>query len=293
MDLNEIWSDFAERMAAIELYQRAAKDITQKEQIYLKEYSDHLRENTKLKNSSISLHNMLFINARTGEKKPYNFKELSLEERKLQVLLHKNKQYKWLLAEAYEVFENYLENIYAYCGSINDSFWPLEDYGNVTLSELKNKNYTFYVERAKKKKGIPKSILERFKMQFPKLKDDESKNKLQVNLYFVIMFIAQLRHVIVHEGGTVSDKEAFIKKTTKNCDLFNDGNISPDHVNFINQFFGKNEYENLITLLEIKINDEKLYDINIYPFDILIDYLMSYAYLIYEHINSSIKRNDA
>lgn len=88
MDLNEIWSTFAERMAAIALYQRAAKDITQKEQIFLKEYSDHLKENPKLKNSSRSLHNMLFINARTGETKPYNFKELSIEERNLQIGLH-------------------------------------------------------------------------------------------------------------------------------------------------------------------------------------------------------------
>jgi hypothetical protein len=118
----------------------------------------------------------------------------------------------------------------------------------------------------------------------------ESKNKLQVNLYLAITLIAELRHVIVHEGGIVSSKKDFIKKTTMKCDLYNNGNISQNYINFINQFFGKNDYKNLITLLEIKIKNEIIYDINIYPFDVLIDYLMSYAYLIYEHINSSINR---
>jgi hypothetical protein len=279
MELNEIWSNFTERMAEIELFQRAAKNITQKELIFLNES----------KNSVGSSHNMLFPNARTGEKKPYYFKKLDSEERHLLVLFHKNKQYKWLLAEAYEEFEDYLENIYAYYGSINDSFWPLEDYGNISLSELKDKNYTFYVERARKKKDIHK-ILNRFKMQFPRLKDDELKNKLQVNLYFVVTFIAELRHVIVHKGGIVSDKKDFIETTIKKCGLYNNGNISQDHINFINQFFGKNEYDNLITLLEIKTNNETDYDISIYPFDILIDYLMAYAYLIYNHIESGVKK---
>jgi hypothetical protein len=267
MELVEVWLSFAERMAEIELFQRAAKNLTEKELKFVTEYSDYLKENPKLKNSPESFHNMSFINARTGETKFYNFKKLSIEKRYLHVLLHKNKQYKWLLVEAYEEFNDYLENICAYYEGINEAF-----------------------EKAKKGKDTPKSILERFRIHFPRLQAVESKNKLQVNLYLAITLIAELRHVIVHEGGIVSSKKDFIKKTTMKCDLYNNGNISQNYINFINQFFGKNDYKNLITLLEIKIKNEIIYDINIYPFDVLIDYLMSYAYLIYEHINSSINR---
>ncbi len=99
------------------------------------------------------MHNMSFRNAKTGDAIFYGFKELSIEDRYLHVLLHKNKQYQWLLAEAYEEFEDYIENAYAYYGSINNSFWPLRDYGNIFLSELKNKDFYWYVEQARKEKG--------------------------------------------------------------------------------------------------------------------------------------------
>jgi hypothetical protein len=236
---------------------------------------------------------MTFYDARTGIIKFYNHKKRSLEDRYLHVLLHKNKQYQWLLAEAYEEFEDYLENIYAYYGGINNAFWPLQDYGNISLSELGNKDYAWYAEQAKKKKDIPHSILNRFRKQFPELMTVEATNKLEINLSLAVTLIEKLRHVIVHKGGKVSSKEAFIKLTTQQSGLYNNGNISRDYVNFINLFFGQNEYENLITLLEIRVQPEIPLDIHVSLFDKLTGYLMAYAFLIYEYINSSIARQNA
>lgn len=293
MKLSEIWTNFSERMAEIELFHRAAQDSAKKELLLINEYANSLNDNPELKDFP-SLHNMTFYDARTGIIKVYNHKECSLEDRYLHVLLHKNKQYQWLLAEAYEEFKDYLENIYAYYGSINNAFWPLRDYGNISLSELGEKNYAWYSDQARKKKDItPHSILNRFRKQFPELRAIEATNKLQINLSLAITLIEKLRHVIVHEGGKVSSKKAFIKLTTKQSGLYNNGNISQEHVNLISLFFGENEYENLITLLEIRVQPEIPLGGYVNLFGKLTDYLMAYAFLIYEHIDSSITRENA
>jgi len=293
MELSEIWTNFAERMAEIELFQRAAKDSAQKELLSLTQYTNSLKDNPELRELSASLHNMTFYDARTGTVRFYNHTKRSIEDRYLHVLLHKNKQYQWLLSEAYEEFEDYLENVYAYHGHINNGFWPLKDYGNIALPELCEKDYTWHVEQARKKKDIPHSILNRFRKQFPGLKAIEATNKIQVNLSLAITLIEKLRHVIVHRGGQVSSKEDFIKLTTEQAGLYNNGNIAQEHVDFINRFFGKNEYKNLITLLEIRIQPEIPIDIHISLFGKVTNCLMAYAALIYDFIDSSIERENA
>lgn len=293
MELNEIWTNFAERMAEIELFHRATKDSAKKELSLINEYANSLKDNQELKDLSASLHNMTFYDAKTGIIKFYNRKKRSLEDRYLHVLLHKNKQYQWLVAEAYEEFEDYLENVYAYYGSINNSFWPLKDYGNISLSELGEKDYAWYVEQARKKKDIPHSILNRFRRQFTELRAIEATNKLEVNLSLAITLIEKLRHIIVHKGGKITSKDSFIKLTTEQSGLYNNGNISQEHVSFINLFFGENEYENLITLLEIRVQPEIPLDIHVSLFEKLTSYLMAYSFLLYEHIDSSITRENA
>ncbi len=287
MELNEIWSDFSERMAEIELYKLAAKDSAKKELSLINENFKAIKNNPDLKDLSASLNNMSFYDARSGEIKFYNYKDRSFEDLYLHVLLHKNKQYQWLLSEAYEEFEDYLENLYAYYGNINNSFWPLKDFGNISLSELDEKDYEWYVTQARKKKDIPSSILNRFRKYFPELKTIETTNKLQVNLSLAIALIEKLRHVIVHKGGKVSSKNAFVKLTTEQVGLYNGGSVSEDNINLINLFFGENEYENLITLLEIRVHPEVPFDVHVSIFDKLTGFLMAYAYLLYQYVDSN------
>ena len=51
-------------------------------------------------------------------------------------------------------------------------------------------------------------------------------------------------------------------------------------------FFGSNQYENLITLLEIQVKPKSTIDIHVNLLVELIRYLMAYAFLIYEYIDS-------
>lgn len=291
MELDKIWSNFSERMVDIELLHRVAKDSAKKELQKIIEYSESIKDKPELQNLSASLHNITFYDAKTGQVVFYDHKELSIKDRYLHVLIHKNKQYQWLLAEAYEEYEDYLENIYAYYGKFNKAFWPLKDFGNIFLSELEDKDYFWYLEQARKKKDIPHSILSRLRKQFPKLYEDEKSNKLKVDLSLTIVLIEKLRHIIVHKGGKVSNRRDFIKLTTEQSGLYNNGNIAQEHLDLINLFFGDNEYENMIALLEIRVQPEFPLDIHVSRFNKLTGYLMADAYLIYEHIKSTHQEN--
>lgn len=198
------------------------------------------------------------------------------------MVLHKNKQYQWLLSEAYEEFEDCLERLYAYAGYTDNNFWPLRDFGNISLNELSQKPYEWFEEQASNKKDAPSSIINKFRNTYGGLKITEVKNAFGVNLYLAITLVEFLRHIIVHRGWVVNDKEKFKERILKKCGLFNSGNPSQDHADFIDQFFGTGEYENTIVLLEIPTHPEIPLDIHINVFDVLIGFLMAYIHIIYE-----------
>ncbi|SDW16560.1 hypothetical protein [Nitrosomonas communis] len=136
--------------------------------------------------------------------------------------------------------------------------------------------------KLRKKKEIPQSILNKFRNKYQSIKDIEAKNGLNINLSLAISLIEKLRHVIVHKGGKVSNKDNFIKLTLENCGLSNNGKNKQEHIDFINQYFGSGEYENLITLLEIRIREDLPIKIERDVLSILIGYLIGYAFLIIE-----------
>lgn len=209
MDLDEIFESYSSKMTQLCLYQRAMQDIAKKELEKLAEYEKSLEIHPELKEHSLSLHKMTFRIASNGEHFVYGRKKLSIEDRRLSVFLHKNKQYQWLLSEAYEEFEDCIERLYAYAGFTNNDFWPLKDYGGITLSEIETKDFNWFEEQASNKKDAPSSIINKFRESFPLIKKTEEENKLNVNLRLAITLIEYLRHVIVHRGGTVHDKYKF------------------------------------------------------------------------------------
>lgn len=285
MNLDEIIKNFAERLTDIDLYQRATKETAKKELLELNKYADQLKKNPLLKELGFSAHAMYFYDPQTGTATPYGYRKSSVEERAFQVILQKNKQYCWLLTEAYEEFEDYLESIYAYVGKADNASWLMSDFGNISLSDLPEKQYDWYLDRAKSKRNIPQSILTRLRSLYPSLVDIETNNKLNVNLKVAIELIANLRHIIVHKSGVVSDREKFLENTLKKSGLWNNGNYHPDYKQFIEKFFGTGEYENSISLLEIRIIPEIPIEINHDLYGELSGYLIAYAVLIYREIS--------
>ena len=152
LNLKEILSIFSERLTDLNLYQRAANATAQVELKYLHEYVDRFCKNTNNGDSEYSLNNMYFRDLESGDNKRYGYRKSSVKDRETQILLHKNKQYCWLLAEAYEEFEDFLECLYAYMGMKDKNSWLMTDFGNITYPDLALKDYEWYLEQAKKRK---------------------------------------------------------------------------------------------------------------------------------------------
>ena len=144
---------------------------------------------------------MLFYDAKTGEARSiFGRREISVEDRMKAVVLHKNKQYQWLLVEAYEAFEDYIEDVYAYAGLIDKNLWPCRHFGNISLSELSNKDFNWFRNKIDTIRNKD-SISNQFRKVFSNIEEIETKNELNINLKLTIVLIENLRHIIVHKGG--------------------------------------------------------------------------------------------
>ena len=58
-----------------------------------------------------SFQNMAFTNPINGKAVFYGKSEKTIDEKITSVFLHRNKQYCWLFAEAYELFEDFIQTI--------------------------------------------------------------------------------------------------------------------------------------------------------------------------------------
>lgn len=285
MTVEDVFNNYSDKIAQLHLYQCAMKELATAEIKKLNEYAVSFSDKPEILELSSSYNNMYFYAARDGEAKLYAHKKSSVEDRIESVYLHKNKQYQWLLAEIYEVYEDFLEEIYAYIGSKDNSLWPLIDFGNVRLSDLKNKDFEYYLTQAKKKDDIPHSILNIIRQSFPDYYKLETDNKLNKNIRLLIVLVEKLRHIIVHCGGVVKDKKEFIELVIRKAGFFNDGKYKKEYYDFIEGFFGAEQYSTTISLLEIRVMPELPILAEVDRFEILSNILSASAYAICEEIN--------
>lgn len=282
MELKNILDLFYKDMSQIQLYKSAMKELTKKEINKLYKEKELLEKKQFPLEVPTSFQNMAFTNPINGKAVFYGKSEKTIDEKITSVFLHRNKQYCWLFAEAYELFEDFIQNVYAFLGRKDINNWPLKDFGNETYNDLIEKPFKWYVEKAKKKNNIPDSIINRLKKLYPDLDEKLKNNKLNVNLDLVINLIQSLRHIIVHNSGKVVDKDNFIDNVLKNSGLYNNGNPNQVNVDFIKQFFGGNQYENKIMFLEKSYGGSGLLEFNV--FNTIINYLIGSVFIIYSEI---------
>lgn len=282
MLLSEIFRDYAAKITQIHLYQRAMQELSKRELVELQKYEDLVKANPTIGKYPVAAHNMFFRSALDGEQRYFGRSRSSIEDRRRAVVLHKNKQYQWLLAEAYEEFEDYLITIYAWSGYNDHNFWPLRDFGNSTLMELNSHNFLWFKEQAKRKKDVPSSILSTLRGKYPEISALEASNEIGVNLRLAVTLIEMLRHVIVHNAGVTESVVDFQEKVLKKAGLYNNGKYEQQYSNFIIHFFGTGKYSNTIMLIEVAAKDDSILNLHYNIFEILSNYLMAYAHLICE-----------
>ena len=288
MELNEILDTFRDRLTENELLRRAGKEMAAREVKRYLELALEAEQHPDRAPLFSSIHNMFFSEAQTGEPAVYGARTLSAEDRVTLIGERKNREYCWLLAEAYEEFEDYIERIYAFLGKRDPEAWPLGDFGNVRLSELKSKDFGWYLETVKRRqKQRPKEILNRLRVLYPDLEAVERANELGMNLRVALELIENLRHKVVHARGQVADLEEFTEGVLERCGLWNNGRPNEAHRDFVQRYFRScTDGGYMVTLLEVRaVPKEVPVDITHDVFGGLIGYLMTYAILIRQSVN--------
>lgn len=203
----------------------------------------------------------------------------SLEQTSKDIFFHYNKQMQWFLVEAYEMYEKFIEQLYAIMGYLDNNFWNVSDFGEIQLHDISNKNEEWFFKQTKKKNEKPYSIIKVFEKRFS-LKQYFDKKIPSSNYDFLMQLIAEFRHAIVHDKG-------FLDKTVLKDKLFkkqaiNGKELVSQYEEFINFFYGKDEYENLISLTTIRsyVKDTSEFPMNYNRRLILTQHILSYAYLL-------------
>ena len=262
------------------------QDLTRKEIEELRKYEEVIKDHPDKAESRDSYQNMFFRSVRDGENQFFGQDISSVKDRRTAVILHKNKQYLWLLAEAWEEFEDYLEDMYACAGYMDNDFWPLRDYGSATLSELKMKPFEWFQTQAKLKKERPGSIINKFRSRLPSLRSLENSGQLGIDLKLALVLLEKIRHVVVHLGGQVGNREEFIKSVIKGAGVSLNGKSYESDLAFINLFFRSNDKQNTIFLLEVPTGPEVLLKSHINVFETSAGYLVAYAHILCDELNS-------
>lgn len=281
MKVQDLLKDFQEKISLVQSYQRAARGVANSELQKLDAHRQRVAESGDDNSSMMSMMNFNFRSALDGSHIQYGHRRQNVEEVSLALELHLNKQNQWLLAEAYEEFEDFLEAAYASAGYSNNSFWPLSDYGNISLTQLPEKGWDWYLERAKSKKNRPESILSHFRAKLPKFAAAEKDNALGIDLSLSIALITQLRHRIVHSAGKVRDREPFVKGVLESVGLYANGKPAAEHRAYVEGYFFEYPYGDTIGLLDRR-HPDSMGPIKIYVsvFDHLVSKLLASAHLL-------------
>lgn len=156
----------------------------------------------------------------------------------------KNKQYQWVITEAFELFEDYIKKIYAHTVSIHYHFWSPSEFPKVQIDKNGDMETNY---EAIKNKSL-KVFLKVFRRKLPNFRDVEINNKIGKNYRFEITLIELLRHTIVHNAGKFADTEKFINKVLDESSI--SGKTRNNWEREIRQYIAKEQDSDIIMLLE-------------------------------------------
>lgn len=227
-----------------------------------------------------SAHNMIYHDLRTGQATSFGAKRLFLDDEIRSAHIHKNRHYQWVLAEAYEAFEDFLEHIYAGVGYVDVDFWPKSDLGDIQFPELSSKDFSWFLNRVALKKNKPNSILACFRNRLKELRAIETKNQLDCHVGFELCLISKLRHLIVHNSGLVKNKDEVIARTL-NASAVNEKDKEMLTAK-ANQFFSKLKDSKETHVFLLGHTDPTFSIFSIYNLSDLLGLMMNYAQILTE-----------
>lgn len=284
MDTDAIWTKFSKAIGNIIVFQRKVKFEYNTTIENLFKLDEELRQHDN-KNFLSAGHNMSFVDPRTNEHIFYDFRYITVDEDKTQSLLKKNREYQFLIMDAYEQFEDAIEEIYAYLGMNDINFWPLQEFGDIKCNEITFKDFNYFKERAAKRKGGAISIAKKLITYF-----SCNENIYGIDLETGIIFIEKMRHVIVHNRGKVTSIKDFIEKIVKETGK-PINKIPKATSEFIKWYISSEKYDQIIVLDEHKVKKDSFpFPMERSRFDDLINILLVCIYILREKASDYIAK---
>lgn len=259
---------FFDEIAVVQHYQRLSESVfkqTVKELIEKKNQLEQLDAETKeIFETNLSVYSI--YNPYTGIIQPYSVNKTSIAERVNQLHLFKNRQYQWLLAEAYELFEDFILSIYDIAGNSDIKLRLAKDKANeLDKKELKKKVH---------------QIMNHFRLELPELKAIEHENKIQKNLRLYINIIEKFRHIVVHKNGRTENSELVIEQILKSSCLFSDNQRAPEARAIVGSYIGTGDIDGLLVLVEKPIFEVGGVSMHVNRHEDLVNVLLSYALVL-------------
>lgn len=290
--LDIIFDEFKEKIVHINCCQGFTKSISKTALKDLKDqYEREKAYGLEIQSSDTMV--MFCEDILSGVKVSIGSKEFSIDEYFSIHAKIRNKQYQWLLVEAYEVFESYLKKLYANIGYFDNDFWEQKDFGRISISEIKNCDLNWFIQQMKENKKTPDSILRQIHKKIPVLNiilaHKKKNNPKEIDYRFMVNLISKLRHIIVHNNG-ITDKSEFIKNRLKEIGRNSYGGKNQKYIDIVSWYFGIEQLSNTVCLTEARHPTGKLmyYD----RLNDLVEVIASYAMFIHnitkKHLESKI-----
>lgn len=268
---------FFGEVAIIQHYQRLSANIAKQTILDLQQRDKQLSglndETRELLGKSVNLFS--FYNPYTGIILPYFHKAVTHQETAQLVHLHKNKQYQWLLVEAYELFEDFVVSLYEFIRAESALFRLGKDAGLPT-SELKKK--------------VPQ-IIDMLRKKLPELARMEVENQTVINLRLHVCMAEKFRHVIVHKNGKTGDASKIVDKILKSANLLGDKAREPNARQIIGNYIGTGDVEGVIALAERSVFRYGSLSMDINRHENLVNALMAHALVTTQSLINHMGKN--
>lgn len=257
---------FKKAMIEINDYQSFTHLLVQKLSVYEKELEDNNIIKKRSENDWSKTTNFLFKDYGTGQLKSLAFSKFTVGDFKHVELELKNRQYQLLLLNAFEAFEKYLK-----CAKLGIS---------THSSKQKTERFspTKFIVNLHKTIPVISTIIKSRNENNPEFLDE-------INLFLTFSLTEQLRHQITHTSGYAEDKSIFIKNCLERIGRYSNGKPKSEYTDYLNSFFGTEQYENLICLIEIRDKENPFYYYD--RLGDLIKELASYIIFIHGYILSA------
>ncbi len=276
---------FADKITAIEMgIFFSEKELIASHKEY-KRMSEELGDrNIQYKSMSINSLGTDLVNG--GKRISLGSSYIHNEQAMTAVIDNLNLQCCWYLVSAYEEYESFLKRIFGSLGYLDHNVWNCDDFGNIKMSEIKNKKIEWYQDFAssKSRKHNAYYVLKSLRQVFPKLSEIEKTTTHVTEFLLILKLIELLRHNIVHKSG-YTDSSEFIDLLFKKIgrSLNEKGQDMKILMYNLNGYFEGSEPTKRIVVIK-KSSLKQNYSFITSPVKNLIEVLKTHACLIY-HIS--------